>query len=149
MSCTRYALLALLISVAGIPARAQAPSPQLAAKAFVEICMKTAPTFVDAPEAAKRYDIAKFTISAVGNKLGVSKDDSLIVQIREGKECIVDMPPIPTDAFPLLFTSEVSKFIRQALPPVVPFRVKVGEVEFLFNYESRGFHRLLMMKTDA
>jgi hypothetical protein len=146
-NCLRTLFVLGVASVAST-AYAQAPNPQLTAVAFVEICMKTAPTFAGAPDVAKRYGIGKFTETANG-KLGVSGDETLIVQVQEGKECVVDMPPIPTNAFPLLFTSEVGKFIRQALPPSVPFRAKVGDTEFIFNYESRGFHRLLMLKPDA
>lgn len=142
-----YALTALFFVVASISSSVQAqnPSPELAVRAFIDICIKSAPNFVSAQEASKAYGFKKF-VGKDGLFFGVNQAENLVVQIKDEQSCSVDIPPVPAQNMSQLFTNELGKVLDQAPSSSSPFRAKVGTQVFMFDYVSHGSHRLIMVK---
>ncbi|WP_074974096.1 hypothetical protein, partial [Metapseudomonas otitidis] len=73
-----------------IPPVTSNDTPSAAIQAFREICLKTAPDFSQAAEAAKALGVG---VGDMGFMMaGFKADKSLGVQIQAGKECVVTTP---------------------------------------------------------
>jgi hypothetical protein len=68
-----------------------APNVNPSIHAFVEACLKTAPSFAGAVKAAATFGITELSDSGFA-KMGFNEDQSLGIQITEGKECVITTP---------------------------------------------------------
>ena len=74
------------------------PVTSKAIEAFVDICLKTAPSFAGSTEAAKRFGINDLQDMGF-TRIGFTADKNLAVQLSE-KECVVTTPKQPDDSLP-------------------------------------------------
>jgi hypothetical protein len=88
--CLRTLTAVLFVACAGVGAVAEdaAETSNASIRAFIEICVKPAPSFAASAEAAKAFGITEL-FESDGEKMGMTDDSALTVQIREGRSCTV------------------------------------------------------------
>ncbi len=119
-------------------------------RAFNEICLASAPSFASATQLAKKYGVE--TWMPLGKeKMGMTKDDSLSVQIQPGKECAITTKARPGAAVHAQFMNAV---IGTTKPPAItektsnPFVAAVGGKRFIFKHDRSGGEAYVMLAKD-
>ena len=113
-------------------------------KVFESVCLKTAPSFAEATQAAKNFGITD--INDVGfMKMGSNKDKSLGVQISENKECVVTTSSQHNRTLTKQFLQMIGQY--SSTPPAnqVPMKATINDVPFIFQHDRRGGEALVML----
>ena len=118
-------------------------STDVGVDAFHKICLATAPSFADAPEAAKKYGVSGLTAGV--NSTGMTKDSSLSVQLKPGIECAVTTTSRPGDAVAKQFMSVVTAATGTKAEQT-PFAAKLGANAFIFHHDRNGGEAFVMVK---
>ena len=126
----------------------QITEPSQAIKAFVDICLKTAPSFSEAAAAAKSYGIEEITDLGFAT-MGATKDQSMAVQISKNKECAITTESKSSGALTQQFIQAVSENTSTDAATKVPFRAKVKDDTFIFQHDRKGGEAFVMLKQNG
>jgi hypothetical protein len=116
-----------------------------AIRAFEAVCIKTAPSFSGAAQAAKNFGITEIT-DAGFMKMGMNKDQSLGVQIKEENECAITTPSQNNGTLTKQFLQVVSQNSGTEISSRVPTKANVGGVSFIFHHDRKGGEAYVMLK---
>lgn len=119
----------------------------VAIKAFADICIKTAPSFSDAANAAKSYGIEKFDDLGF-MVMGSTKDQSLSVQIQKNKECAITTETQSDKSLTQQFIQTVSESTNSEVATKVPFKAKIQNDVFIFHHDRKGGEAYVMLKQN-
>lgn len=141
----------MLAALALCPSTANATDPasekSLAIRAFTDICLKTAPSFNDAAQAAKAYGISK--IDDFGfMKMGATADQSLNVQITSNKECAITTESQGDPTLTQQFIQAVSETTHSTAAPKTPFTAKINNAMFIFEHDRKDGEAYVMLKQN-
>lgn len=145
---TRLQMLALAaltscstLSVAEEPASATNASIQ----AFIDICVKQAPTFAGAAEAAKVYGITEVSESG-GTQSGMTADYALAVQIRENQSCTITTDVQKDKKLTRQLIDAVAKQTGEKLGTRLPLGVVLGGERFALTHDRAGGEAFVLLK---
>jgi hypothetical protein len=125
-----------------------APNVNPSIHAFVEACLKTAPSFAGAVKAAATFGITELSDSGFA-KMGFNEDQSLGIQITEGKECVITTPNQSIRNLTQLFLDEVGRQVGAPAGTRVPVKLRVGNQTFIFMHDRDGGEAFVMLRPDA
>ncbi len=114
-------------------------------KAFIDICIKESPSFINSERKADLYGISNL-ISLGEGKLGFNNDQSLGVQIKPNKECVITTPSQNKKHLTSKFMQAISNEIESSTPKRVPFKATVNGQAFIFTHNRRGGEAYVMLK---
>ncbi len=117
----------------------------MAIQAFTDICLKTAPSFSGAAKAAAAYGITDIA-DAGFMRMGFTKDQSLGVQIKGGKECVITTADQRDRTLTKQFLQAVSQHSGSSVPQSVPVRAKIGNEVYIFQHDRKGGEAFVMLK---
>lgn len=126
------------------------PSPSnlpQAISAFEEICLKTAPAFSRAVNAASAFGVTEFMSLGPG-KMGFNRDQSLSVQIKEGIECAITTPAQADRTLTKTFLQSVARAANASPAAKVPFRADIAGQTFIFQHDRTGGEAYVMLKAS-
>lgn len=119
-----------------------------AIRAFEEVCLKTAPSFSGASQAAANFGIIEIT--DVGfSKMGFNKDQSLGVQIKANNECVITTPSQRDTTLTTQFLQTVGRHSSTTPGNRVPAEGNVKGVTFIFQHDRRGGEAYVMLKANG
>ncbi len=117
----------------------------LAIKAFVDICVRTAPSFADAAIAAKSYGIDE--IRDLGfMAMGATSDQKVAVQIKKNMECAITTESQTDATLTRQFIQSVAEVTKSEPRAKVPFRASVQSETFIFQHDREGGEAFVMLK---
>jgi hypothetical protein len=142
-------LTALATTVTALqPAPAEA-NPSVAAKAavkaFTDICLKTAPSFSLAEKEAAAHGITEISNEG-GMKMGFNADQSVGIQIKPNKECVVTTDTQDDKTLTQQFIGAVAQHTSTTPARRVPFHATLGESVFIFQHDRNGGEAFVMLK---
>lgn len=160
-ACPSLALMKLIgtaLALAALTACANRPAPTApdstkaeiaeAIRAFEDVCLKTAPTFSKAAAAAAGFGIGDIT--DVGfMKMGFNKDQSLGVQIKDNKECVITTPSQSNATLTRQFLQAVGRSSGTTPSNRVPVKATVGGESFIFQHDRKGGEAFVMLKLNG
>jgi hypothetical protein len=118
-------------------------SYDLGVRAFQDVCIATAPSFVDAPTAAKAFGLSGLKAGEDG--VAMSKDQKISVQLKPGTECAVSTQGRPGDTVG-------NQFLRAIVAATgtkgkeLPLLGKIGGSSFIFQHDRTGGEAYAMVK---
>ncbi|WP_432727534.1 hypothetical protein [Variovorax sp. W6] len=118
------------------------------AMAFETICLKTAPSFGGAVDAAKSLGITEFS-ELDSARFGRTKDNSLGVQIELGIECAIITPSQADRTLSLKFGAAIARFAHGHAPGRFPVAIVVDGQPFIFQHDRQSGEALVMLKPDS
>ena len=118
-----------------------------AIRAFEEVCLKTAPGFSTAADAAARLGMAELT-DAGFMKMGFNKNQSVGVQIKENNECVMTTPSQRNGSLTRRFLQAIGQFSRTAPSTTVPAKATIGGEAFIFLHDRKGGEAFVMLKAN-
>lgn len=145
--------IAILITAVGLGLFACSSTPPAVSHAetakaiqvFEAVCLKTAPSFAGAEQAALNHGFDK--LSGVPSwKLGFNQDKSLGVQIKPNTECVITSPTQRTTALTQQFLDVVGRHTNTPVHKLVPSKVSVNGVAFIFHHDRSGGEAFVMLK---
>jgi len=113
--------------------------------AFRDICLKTAPSFSGAENAAKAHGILKLTDAGFA-RMGLNKDDSLGVQVQAGKECAVTTPSQSDTTLTRQLLDVAGRFSSTPVAQNVPAKITVNQQSFILMHDRRGGEAYVLLK---
>lgn len=122
----------------------------IAVKAFRELCLQTAPSFEAGITGAKRYDVKDF-YDLGGEQSGMTKDNSMSVQIKPGKECAITSPNRSDPTLHQQFLRTVAEFadkVPQDDKPNQPFVATIKGKRFIFQHDRKGGEAYVMLNPE-
>ena len=146
MSSTLFRTLALssllvLASCSTATPSVSTPVTSKAIEAFVDICLKTAPSFAGSAEAAKRFGINDL------QDMGFTRiaDKNLSVQLSE-KECVVTTPKQPDDSLTRQLLSAAQTYSQTSLADRVPSKVRIQDNNFILQHDRNGGEAYVLLR---
>jgi len=144
--------LAMTVGMAVCTASAAAPpvasgKTDIAIKAFKDLCLKTAPSFTAGISGAKRYGVTDFD-DLNGGKDGMTKDHSMSVQIKPGRECAITSPNRADPTLHQQFLRAVAEFadnVPMNDKPNQPFVATIKGKRFIFQHDRNGGEAYVMI----
>lgn len=119
-----------------------------AIKAFEDVCLKTAPSFSGAAQAAGNFGITEIT-DAGFMKMGFNKDQSLGVQIKANKECVITTPPQRNNALTSQFLQLIGRYSTEHPSNRVPTKASIKGVPFIFQHDREGGEAFVMLRANG
>jgi len=154
-SSSYCALVVATLALVGCVSRPPAADPSATAAtsaqaviAFEAICLKTAPSFGGAADAAKSFGITEFT-DLGSARLGMTRDNRLGVQIKPGVECVITTPSQADRTLSSQFGAAIARFSSGHAPGQFPVVIVVGGQPFIFQHDRQGGEALVMLKPDS
>ena len=129
-------------------AQTESADPAESIKAFEAICLKTAPSFSGAEQAATAFGITEIT-DAGFMKMGFNKDQSMGVQIKSDKECAITTPSQRSNGLTAQFLGAVSRHTNMPSLNRVPSKVNINGVPFIFQHDRKGGEAFVMLKANG
>ena len=128
----------------------ETPNAETAAaiKAFEDVCLKTAPSFSGAAQAAGSLGITEIT-DAGFMKMGFNKDQSLGVQIKADKECVITTPPQRNNSLTSQFLQLIGRYSTLSPSNQVPIKASIKGVPFIFQHDRKGGEALVMLRANG
>jgi hypothetical protein len=153
MKLVDLALLCALSAMAASADTAMPPAqpnePVDGVEAFEDICLKTAPTFTQAGQAAKAYVGGPDLDLSQPMVVGFDKDQRVWVYIMPGRLCAVSTPPPSGASLAERLIAAVGRYASPAVTSPLPAKSAVGGSQFVFHIQQDAKHELLtMIKTD-
>ena len=139
ISARAVILLELLLCatiVAPAPAAADDSAIDVGIRAFKEICIASAPSFAKGDQLAKKYGVETW-LPLGKEKMGMTKDQSLSVQIKPGKECTITTPTRPGATVHTQFMSAIVSATKpEAIKEETSFRFSgaIGGKKYIFGH---------------
>jgi hypothetical protein len=128
------------------PAAVQNGEITEAIRAFENICLKTAPSFSGAIQAATSFGIIEIT-DAKSMKIGFNKDKNLRVEIMTEDYCAITTPSQRNNTLTNQFLQVVGQYSSTPLSNQVPTEADIKEETFIFHHDDReGKEGFLMLK---
>ena len=144
-------LLGLLCGLSATPALAAGgKAMDIGVRAFKDICLASAPSFAKSARLAKKYGVETW-LPLGKQKMGMTKDDSLSVQIQPGKECAITTKSRPGAGVHTQFMKAVT---GAAKPAAItertsnPFVATVRGKKFIFKHDRSGGEAYVMLSKD-
>lgn len=141
------ALTAALAVCTASAASAASGKTDIAIKAFKDLCLKTGPSFTAGISGAKGYGVTDF-FDLNGGKNGMTKDHSMSVQIKPGRECAITSPnrsdPTLHDQF-LRAVAEFADNVPMNDKPNQPFVAIIKGKRFIFQHDRNGGEAYVMI----
>lgn len=119
----------------------------MAIRAFEDVCLKTAPSFSGAAQAAATFGIVDLT-DAGFMKTGFNKDQSLGVQIKANNECAVTTPSQRDNTLTRQLLQVVSQHAAAPQSNQVPTKVIIKGIPFIFQHDRDGGEAFVMLKAN-
>ena len=113
-------------------------------RAFEAICLKTAPDFAGAAEAARSFGIDRLDDYGFA-RMGMTADKSLGVQIKPGVECVTTTPGSSDRTLSRQFGETIARFAGGRPPGVFPVAAVVGGRPFIFHHDRNGGEAFVML----
>ncbi|MFN4237512.1 MAG: hypothetical protein ACK4FZ_09805 [Vogesella sp.] len=129
-------------------AQTESIEPVEAIKAFEAICLKTAPSFSGAAQAAMAFGITEIT-DVVFMKMGFNKYQSMGVQIKSDKECVITTPSQRSNGLTTQFLGAVSRYTNVPSLNRVPSKVNINGVPFIFQHDRKSGETFVMLKANG
>ncbi|OYU10398.1 MAG: hypothetical protein CFE38_17910 [Comamonadaceae bacterium PBBC1] len=126
----------------------QSIEPLEAIKAFEAICLKTAPSFSGAAQVATAFGITAITNLGF-MKMGFNKDQSMGIQIKSDKECVITTPSQRINGLTTQFLGAVSRYANAPSLDKVPSKVNINGVPFIFHHDRKGGEAYVMLKANG
>lgn len=147
------AIMSLAVSACGsskvMPDRAiQHSEPNASLMAFEGVCIKTAPSFSGAKVAAAKYGITDIEDMGFAHS-GMSKDQSIGVQIKPNNECVITTPSQKAPNLTRDFLQLVSQNSNTAASTRGPMKAPIGGVTFIFYHDRKGGEAFVMLKAKG
>jgi hypothetical protein len=120
----------------------------VALSAFENICLKTAPSFTGALQAASHYGITNTADFGYATS-GFNKDQSLGIQIKANKECVITTPARQNNTLTRQFIQLVSRYSNISLPNRVPLKVDFDSMPFIFHHDREGGEAFVMVRAKS
>lgn len=136
-------LLVLASCATGTPT-VSTPVTSKAIEAFVDICLKTAPSFAGSAEAAKRFGINDF-LDMGFTRTGFTADKNLSVQLSE-KECVVTTPNQSDDSLTRQLLSAAQAYSQTPVADRVPSKVRIQDNNFILHHDRNGGEAYVLMR---
>lgn len=141
--------LSACVSNKAIPDRAiQTSEPNMSLMAFEEVCIKTAPSFSDAKAVAAKYGITDIEDMGFVHS-GMSKDQSIGVQIKPNNECVITTPSQKAPKLTEEFLQLVSRNSNAAPSTRVPTKAQINGAIFIFHHDRNGGEAFVMLKANG
>lgn len=144
-----------LLALAGCASRTSAPGgPPVPTEtvagiqAFEAVCLKTAPSFGGAVEAAESFGIGRWIDSPMG-RIGMTQDQRLGAQIKPGIECVITTPTQDGPAAAQQFGLAVARATGGRVPGRFPVAIVLRGQPFIFHHDRDGGEAFLMLKPGA
>ncbi|MFT0870075.1 hypothetical protein [Pseudomonas sp. CAM1A] len=133
---------------------AQSPStPDAAAQphakaieAFAAVCLKTAPSFDGAAEAATRAGIVELQDMGF-MRMGFSADKSLAVQLS-AKECVITTPNQQDDSLTGQLLAAAKPYSQSPLAASVPTKLRIQGETFILHHDRKGGEAYVLMRSN-
>jgi hypothetical protein len=136
----------MLLPAGSIPAaEPENPLPGSIA-AFRDICLKTAPTFSGAEEAAKAHGIDE--IIGPEPKMGFTKDQSMGIQLKEN-ECVVTTPAQANKALTKQFLAAISEYLKVPVGKKVPAMITIENQAFIVFHDRDDGEAFVLLKKGS
>jgi hypothetical protein len=126
----------------------QSSEPNTSLMAFEEICIKTAPSFSGAKVAAAKYGITDIEDMGFTHS-GMSKDQSIGVQIKPNNECTITTPAQKAPNLTRAFLQLVSRNSNTAASTRVPMKAPIDGTTFIFHHDRKGGEAFVMLKAKG
>jgi hypothetical protein len=151
----RLYLVTTLFALSGCTTNPPQPSASLpsrdvaeAIRAFENVCLKTAPSFSGAAQAAREFGIVEISDFEF-MKSGFNKDQSLGVQIKADNECVITTPEQKDNTLTRQFLQTVSKYAGKIPSVRTPIKAGVNGVTFIFLHDRKGGEAYVMLKAKG
>lgn len=118
-----------------------------AIKAFEEVCLRTAPSFLGAVKAAGAFGVSELSDEGY-MKMGFNKDKSLGVQVKENNECVITTPEQASSTLTRQFLQVVSQHASEPPSDRVPAKASINGVRFIFQHDREGGEAFVMLKAN-
>jgi hypothetical protein len=129
------------------PRAAQGGAPNASLRAFEAVCLKTAPSFDGAAAAASHHGIE--AVEDLGfTRMGMSKDNSIGVQIKPGKECVITTPSQKAPRLSADFMRLVGQSAEGPAPARLPAKLKLAGGTYVFHHDRKGGEAFVMLRAD-
>lgn len=122
-------------------------APNTSLRAFEAVCLKTAPSFAGAAAAAADFGITDVTDMGF-TRIGMAKDNSIGVQIKPDKECVVTTPSQKVSRLSKEFLQLVGRHAQTPAPTRLPAKLKVNDATYMFHHDRKGGEAFVMLKVD-
>jgi hypothetical protein len=141
ISAKAVILLGLLVcGMSAAPASAaEGGATDVGIRAFKEICLASAPSFANGTQLAKKYGVETW-LPLGKEKMGMTKDHSLSVQIKPGRECAITTPTRPGATVHTQFMNAIISATKPgAITEETSFRFSaiIGGKKYLFGHIRR------------
>lgn len=123
--------------------RAGSVEPDQAVRVFEEVCLKTAPSFSGAVQAARKAGVTNFTDGFM--TIGTTRDRRMSVQIKENSECAVTTPPQKSRFLSTQFVRTINRYAELRR---LPSSARIKDVPFIFQHDRTGGEAFVMLKDD-
>jgi hypothetical protein len=114
-------------------------------KAFRDICLATAPSFNTAEQSALNYGIDNIKDHGF-SVMGMTADNSLGVQIKKNKECVITTPSQENGTLTAQFLKAVSGYSSTQVLNAVPSKVTINSTRFIIMHDRKGGEAFVMLK---
>jgi hypothetical protein len=126
----------------------QNSEPNISLMAFEEVCIKTAPSFSGAKAAATKYGITDIEDMGFTHS-GMSKDQSIGVQIKPNNECVITTPSQKGSNLTREFLQMVSRNSNTTPSTKVPTKAQIDGTIFIFHHDRKGGEAFVMLKVNG
>ncbi|MDH2078121.1 hypothetical protein LOY49_10895 [Pseudomonas atacamensis] len=140
------ALSSLFVLASCTTATPSAPTPvtSKAIEAFIDICLKTAPSFAGSAEAAKRNGITEL-VDMGFTRIGFTADKNLSVQLSE-KECVVATASQSDDSLTRQLLSAAQIYSQTPVADRVPSKVRIQDNNFILQHDRKGGETYVLLR---
>lgn len=141
--------LSACVSNKAMPEREiQNSEPNTSLMAFEEVCIRTAPSFSGAKVAAAKYGITDIEDMGFTHS-GMSKDQSIGVQIKPNNECVITTPSQKAPNLTREFLQLVSRNSNTAASTRVPMKAQIEGAIFIFHHDRKGGEAFVMLRANG
>jgi len=149
MSDTLFRILTLsslfvLASCTTATPTASTPVTSKAIEAFIDICLKTAPSFAGSAEAAKRFGLNDL-VDMGFTRIGFTADKNLSVQLSE-KECVVTTPNQPDESLTRQLLRAAQTYSQTPVAESVPSKVRIQDNNFILQHDRKGGETYVLLR---
>jgi len=145
MRSASLAALFVLLPVGSVFAAEPKTNVTDAIAAFRDICLKTAPSFSGAVDAAKVYGIEVVDDSGSALKLGFNKDQSVGIQLKKN-ECVITTPPQSTRKLTKQFVAAIGDFLGTPVDKRLPSLITISGQPFVVFHNRVDGETFVLMK---
>jgi hypothetical protein len=113
--------------------------------AFRDICLKTAPTFSGAMEAAKSYGINEGVDSGSEPRLGFNEDKSMGMQLKTD-ECVITTASQKNKALTKQFIAAIGEYLKVPMAKKPPALITIDNQSFIVFHDRSDGETFVLLK---